>query len=349
MSEQVTGSESFDFETADLEQVERPAVLAHQPLVTEIATEYLDKGLALEDLIRAGVSGAELAVSLDACPPGSDPDQYVSYWIRRGILGVLVADRAVKDFTGNFEQRFSRRPNLAEIRGFGVEESDRLGWEMTAYARVVNDFVDSFFQDLGYMPTLAEAEAFGLARREQLKHKLAAYVSETLLSDPAETSVVAEAEGSFYIPGSWLANLRETERQVLVLRYGLDGSGVRESREIGTQLSLKTRRVGEILAETLTCLAEDNGIASQNLRVYPHLFDGLSDFDEKILAMRLGFLGYQPMEFRDIADKLGFDNDDGIRSAECRAIRHIRENAKYNLKPRAVTGWGLTASDDQTT
>ena len=347
MSEQVTGSEPFDFKTADLEQVEWPAVVAHQPLVAEIATKYLDKGLALEDLIRAGTSGIELAVSLDACPSGSDPDHYIRYWIRRGIIGALVADRVVNDFTGNFEQQFDRRPNLAEIRGFGVEESDRLGWEMAAYVQVVNDFVDSFFQDLGYMPTLAEAEAFGLARRKQLKHKLAAYVSETLLADPAETPGVVEAEGPLYIPASWLANLRETERQVLVLRYGLDGSGVKETRTVGSQLRLKTRRVGEILAEALTRLAEDNGIASQNLRVYPHLFDGLRDFDEKVLAMRLGFLGHPPMETRDIAAELGF-SDESIRSAEWRAICHTKKNAEYNLKPATVTGWGVVTSDDGT-
>ncbi len=348
MTEQRHEAELFDFKALEPDWVERPSAVVHLPLVAEIASEYLDRGLPLEDLVRAGTAGLELALSLAACPSDADPDHYIGYWIRRGIIGALVANQAVNDFTADFEQQSGRQPNLAEIRGFGTSESNRLAREMGAYVKVANDFVDSFYEDFGQLPSLSEAEAFGLARREQLKHKLAAYVVEFLVVDPTEVPDGAEAmSGPLYVPDSWLAGLKEVARQALILRYGLDGSGVMETRDVGYQLKLKTRKVGEILNQALTRLAEDNGIASHNLLVYPNLFDGMDNTDRQVLAMRLGSLPYAAMEVREIAALLSLSCET-VRTTEWRAICYTKENADYNLVPEAVRGRSAegSAGDD---
>ena len=349
MADQGNGAELFDFKPTGPDWVERPSAVVYLPLVAEIAGDYLDRGLPLEDLVRSGTAGLELALSLAACPPGADPDHYIGYWIRRGIIGALVANRAVDDFTADFEQQSGRRPNLAEIRGFGTGESSRLDRELGAYVKVSSDFVDSFYDDFGQLPSLSEAEAFGLARREQLKHKLAAYVAEFLVAETAEVPDGAEAmTGPLYIPDSWLVGLKEVARQALVLRYGLDGSGVRETRNVGYQLRLKTRKVGEIINQALAQLAENNGIASQNLLVYPNLFDGMDSSDGQVLAMRLGVLSYPAMEVGQVAASLGLSYET-VSAAEYRAICHTKDNAGYNLVPKAVHGLDMgSASADPT-
>ena len=323
-------------ESPGLNPSQRAEVAARMPLVNQIAADYFDRGLPVDELVRAGVFGLELGVCLNACPPGVDIDSYLAHWIRSGVIGALVADQAVGEFTDGFVREYGRRPNLAEIRGYGSAESDRMESEVSAYVRVVNDFVDVYSRDFGHMPTITEAEAFGQARRQQLRNRLGAYISEFLVADQPLVEAEFEA-GPLYIPSSWLAGLTDEASQVLILRYGLDGSGVRETRKVGWEIRQKTRRVGELINQAITHLAEKNGIASEQLLVYPQLFNNMEPAQQGVLAMRLGVLGNPPMEVREVAEKLGVSCET-VRTLEWQALCYARENAKVNLQAAPVGG-----------
>lgn len=334
MTELENGPGASAPETPKPERTE-PTAAARLPLVATIAAEYADRGLPLDELVGAGVSGLELSVELGSCPPDTDRDAYAAHWIRRGILGALAAKGAVDKFVEDFQAEFGRRPNLAEVRSYRLDETGRMDWEIAAYVRVSNDFVDDFLAEFGHLPTIPEAEAFGQARREQLKNRLGAYISSELLVDERLEDLVDFEPGPLHIPDSWLAGLDDEPKLALVLRYGLDGSGVKEVRAVGSLMGLKTRKVGEIINQAIIYLAEENGIATENLLIYPNLFDGLDPADRKILAMRLGVLGFAVMEVREVAEECGVSCET-VRNTEWRAICYTKEHADHNLLVQAT-------------
>lgn len=329
MSETWTQPKLFDFgpDPADRRR-------ARLPLVAAIAGDYLGRGLGLDDLLRAGASGLELALSLADQLPGGLSADYAAYWIRRGIVGALAADAAVTGFVADFSRRFDRRPNLAEVRGFNLAEAGLQRPETEVYGRLIDGFVDSYYGAFGQLPTVTEAAAFGQSQRQQLSRRLGSYLTDSFLGETSPEAGESEP-GSLYIPASWLAGLADEPRQALVLRYGLDGSGIREVRDVGYRLNAKTRKIGEIVGRALSFVAENNGIASRQLLVYPHLFDGMADLDRRVLSLRLGAGNRPALEVREVAAKLGVSGE-VVRHAEWRAVWHARENAGHNLAPVAV-------------
>lgn len=340
MPEIKDNSPNFDIRDYQLNQDQEAAVAGRLALVNEIATDYLDRGLGVDDLVQAGISGLKLAVVLAEKEPSGDPDRYAAHWVRRGILGAIAAQQAFDDFIGGFRQQNSnRRPNLAEIRDYGQVESERMDRGVGAYVRMADDFVEAFDDEFGHLPTPAEAAAFGRIRRQQLDRRLGDYISKYLLGDPSEKAAEFEP-GPLYVPDDWLAGLSSEQRNALILRYGLDGSGIREVSDVGHQLKLvpKTKQAGKVIKQALADLAQTSGINSRHLLVYPDLFLGMPDLDRRVLAMRLGVGDYRPMEVKEVAAEINLSVE-AVRSAEWRAIRcHLNHNSDPNLIAAPVGG-----------
>ena len=230
-------------ERGDLEAKER-MINSNLRLVVSQARRYQGHGLEMGDLVQEGMLGLIRAVEKFDWRRGFKFSTYGTLWIRQAIqrglqnhgrtirVPVHVAQRQVKvrKLESELSAKLQREPTDEEIAAVAelpveeVTELRELSRGLTSLDQTVSDDGETVLGDL-------------------------------LPSDrPEPIDEVAEAELERQL-GDVVDQLPDAERNVIRLRFGLNGSETRTLTQIGSELGISPQRVRELEQQGLRRLA----------------------------------------------------------------------------------------------
>lgn len=203
-------------------------------LVVSIARSYREQGLEFPDLVQSGVLGLIRAAEKFDWRKGFKFSTYATWWINQSItrqiantgrvvrLPVHVDSRVrqMRRASRRLEQRLGRQPRIVEL-------AETLSWDVEEVS-----LLDVVAQDVLSL----DAPTYGTDTT----------LAEVLATRDAGTESLALAAGIASDVRLALDRLPPRERDVLALRYGLEGERPHTLEEIGQRFSVTRERIRQI-------------------------------------------------------------------------------------------------------
>jgi RNA polymerase sigma factor (sigma-70 family) len=226
-------------------------------LVIQVAKRFLGRGISFEDLIEEGNIGLMKAVEKFQPSKGFRFSTYATWWIRQAIeRAILNSARLIRIPIHISESMFKiskASKNLEKENGYEPNIDD-----IAEYIGINSDKVEKIYGSIANITSLD----YSMSQNEDDQNMS---LNNVVKEDEERTSpyeILNKIE-TINLLNSWLFSLKENERKIITLRYGLNYEKPMTLHQISGIFNLTKERIRQIESKAMDKLqkmAKESGV-----------------------------------------------------------------------------------------